>query len=46
MIDKEIDMLYKREKTITTNRHQVGNFIDKLYFQLEGRKKIEHLIGV
>ena len=45
MIDREIDMLYKREKAIVTNRHRVGSFIDRLYFQLEGQKKIEYVRG-
>lgn len=46
-IDKEIDLLYKREKEMSehSNRHQVENFIDRLYFSLEGQKKVEYLTG-
>ena len=46
-IDKEIDLLYKREKKMSnnSNRHQVGNLIDRLYFKLEGQKKVEYLLN-
>lgn len=44
LIDDEIDKLYDREKKVASNKEMVQNRIDKLIFNLEGKKKIEYLM--
>jgi hypothetical protein len=43
MIDNELELLYKREKTTKSNKNVVEYKIDKLLFQLNGEKQIEYL---
>lgn len=45
LIDDEIDKLYDREKDVKTNKPEVESRIDKILFALEGKKKIEYLVG-
>lgn len=43
-IDDQINILYTRESKVVSNKERVRYTIDKLLFQLEGRKKIEYLL--
>lgn len=44
LIDDEIDKLYDREKDVLTNRPTIEYRVDKMLFEIVGRKKIEYLM--
>ena len=44
LVDKSIDELYNREKQVVYNRKQVCETIDKILFNMEGMRKIEHIL--
>ena len=46
LIDKEIENLYTREKTVSSNKHQVNSLIDKLAFKLQGQMKLKYIIDL
>lgn len=45
LIDNGIEYLYDREKEAVSNKKQVGHFIDKLLFKINGTYKVKHLLG-
>ena len=45
LIDEGIEHLRSRESEITSNKINIGKFIDKIIFKIDGMYKIKHLIG-
>lgn len=44
LIDGSIDDLYSREKDVISNRKNVETTIDKIKFNIEGKKQIQHML--
>jgi predicted nucleotidyltransferase len=44
LIDNEIEKLYDREKEITSNKKIVGETIDKILFELTGKKQLQYVM--